>query len=122
MRAPAAGSAVAGATVSTFLTLWFGASTGVVASGLCGFSAVLTAVALGGVFYHPSRRLVPSVLLGVVFTVVIQAALGTALAPVGIPALTAPFVFATWLFLLPRRDLALTAHRQLPEHNVLETR
>ncbi|NJC71339.1 urea transporter [Planosporangium thailandense] len=118
----AAGAAIAGAVVSTLLALWFGASAGVVAGGLYGFSAVLTAVALGGVFYHPSRRLVLYALFGIVFTVVIQAALGTALAPVGIPALTAPFVFATWLFLLPKRDLVPTAHRELPEHDVIKTR
>ncbi|MFG2044619.1 urea transporter [Dactylosporangium sp. NPDC048998] len=118
----AAGSAIAGAVVSTLFAVWVGASASAVAVGLYGFSAVLTAVALGGVFYHPSRRLVPYMLFGIVFTVVIQAALGTALAPVGIPTLTAPFVFATWLFLLPKRDLVQTEHHELPEHDMLRTR
>jgi urea transporter len=107
----AAGSAIAGAVVSTLLALWFGASANVIAGGLYGFSGVLTAVALGGVFYHRSRRLALYVVLGVIFTVIIQAALSTALSPVGIPALTAPFVFATWLFLLPERDLVPTAQQ-----------
>ncbi|UQU67593.1 urea transporter [Couchioplanes caeruleus] len=102
----AAGFAVAGAVVSTFVALGLGADATVVAGGLYGFSAVLTAVALGATFYHPSRRRVPYVLLGVVFTVVVQAALGTALGPVGVPALTAPFVFVTWLFALSQRDPA----------------
>jgi urea transporter len=115
----AAGFAAGAAVVSTFLALWFGASESAVAGGLYGFSAVLTAVALGSVFYRPSWPVALYALFGVVFTVVIQAALNTALAPLGIPALTAPFVFATWLFLLPKRDLAPTPHRELPEHDVL---
>ncbi|HEV7896732.1 MAG TPA: urea transporter [Planosporangium sp.] len=118
----AAGFAAAGAVVSTLVALWFGASGHAIAAGLYGFSAVLTAVALGSVFYRPSWRVALYVLLGVVFTVVVQAALNTALSPLGVPALTAPFVFATWLFLLPKRDLAPTSHRELPEHDVLKSR
>jgi urea transporter len=118
----AAGFAAGGAVVSTLLAVWFGASGSTVAAGLYGFSAVLTAVALGSVFYRPSWPVALYALFGVVFTVVVQAALNTGLEPVGIPALTAPFVFATWLFLLPKRDLAPTSHRELPEHDVLKTR
>ena len=40
------------------------------------------------------------------FTVVAQAALNVALTPLAIPALTAPFVLVTWLFLLARPALA----------------
>ncbi|GAA1806833.1 urea transporter [Planosporangium flavigriseum] len=115
----AAGFAVGGAVVSTLVALWFGASGKAISTGLYGFSAVLTAVALGCVFYRPSWRVVPYALLGVVFTVIVQAALNTALAPVGVAALTAPFVFATWLFLLPKRGLTPTRHRELPEHDVV---
>jgi urea transporter len=38
-----------------------------------------------------------------VFTVIVQGAMNVALTPFGIPTLTAPFVLASWLFLLPRR-------------------
>jgi urea transporter len=118
----AAGFAVAGAAVSTLIAVWFGASGSTIAAGLYGFSGVLTAVALGAVFYRPSWRVALYVLLGVVFTVIVHAALNTALAPVGIPALTAPFVFATWLFLLPKRGLTPTLHHELPEHDVVDAR
>ena len=37
------------------------------------------------------------------FTVVAQAALNVALTPLAIPALTAPFVLVSWLFLLPKQ-------------------
>ena len=72
---------------------------------------MLTAIALGSVFFRPSRPALAYAVAGTVFTVFVQAALNTALAPVGIPSLTAPFVFATWLFLLPKRQFAPT-----PQH------
>jgi urea transporter len=118
----AAGFAIGGAVVSTLVAVWLGTSGTAVAAGLYGFSAVLTAVALGSVFYRPSWRVAVYALLGVVFTVFIHAALTTALLPVGVPPLTAPFVLATWLFLLPKRDLAPPAHRELPEHDVVRSR
>jgi urea transporter len=40
-----------------------------------------------------------------VFAVIAQAGLNVALTPFAIPALTAPFVLVTWLFLLPRQRL-----------------
>jgi urea transporter len=43
--------------------------------------------------------------LATLFTVVAQAAMNVAFAPLGLPALTAPFVLTTWLFLLPRQHL-----------------
>ena len=59
-----------------------------------GFSPVLTAIALGAVFY---RRFAGRVyaMLGTLFTVIVQAALNVALTPFAIPALTAPFVLVT---------------------------
>jgi len=66
---------------------------------------VLTAVALGTVFYRPGWRVAAYAALGTVFTVVAQAAMNVAFAPLGIPALTAPFVLCAWLFLLPQQHL-----------------
>ena len=71
--------------------------------GLLGFSPVLTAIALGTVFYRPSARVVLYTLVGTVFTVIVQGAMNVALTPFAIPTLTAPFVLASWLFLLPRQ-------------------
>ncbi|ESB01933.1 urea transporter, partial [Klebsiella pneumoniae] len=44
-------------------------------------------------------------------TVFVQGAMNTLLAPVGIPTLTMPFVLASWLFLVPNKDI-MPAHRQ----------
>lgn len=77
-------------------------------TGLYSFSAVLTAIALGSTFNKPSIRVVLYTIIGVTFTVFVQAALDVALAPIGIPTLTMPFVLATWLFLVPNQDIMPT--------------
>jgi urea transporter len=99
----AAAFALAGAIVAVLTAHLFGAESELITGGLLGFSPVLTAIALGTVFYRPSLRVAAYTALGTVFTVVVQAALNVALTPFAIPALTAPFVLVTWLFLLPRQ-------------------
>jgi len=103
--------AVVGAVVGTLLAIGFGTGAAAVGQGLWGFNAVLTAIALGAVLYKPSGPTAIYALVGVVFTVVVQAALTTMLAPFGVPTLTAPFVVATWLFLLPKRNFT-----PVPQH------
>jgi urea transporter len=102
-----------GAAVALAVSLLLGASLASVSAGLYGFSAVLTAVALGCVFYPPSGRGAAFALLGTIFTVLVQGALDTAVAPIGIPTFTAPFVFVTWLFLLPKADLKPHPHGRM---------
>ena len=58
-------------------------------------------------------RVAAFALLGTIFTVIVQGALDTAVAPIGIPTFTAPFVFVTWLFLLPKADLKPHPHAQM---------
>jgi len=100
---PAAVFAFVGAVVAVITAHVFGAETALITGGLYGFSPVLTAVALGAVFYRPSPRVVVYALLGTVFTVMVQGAMNVALKPIAIPTLTAPFVLVTWMFLLPRQ-------------------
>jgi urea transporter len=114
----AAAFAVVGTVVAFIVAVALGASTGVVTPRLFGVSAVLTAIALGSVFFRPGLRVTLFALLGVVFTVVAQGALDIVMAPLGIPTLTFPFVIVTWLFLLPREDLAPTPHLPIPGHAV----
>jgi urea transporter len=99
----AAAFALAGAIVSVVTAHVLGAESELITGGLMGFSPVLTAIALGAVFYKPSLRVAIYALVGTVFTVVVQSAMNVALTPFGIPTLTGPFVLATWLFLLPRQ-------------------
>lgn len=102
--------ALAGSAVAVGLALGFGAKLASIDGGLYGFSPVLTAVGLGCVFYRPSWRVAIFALLGTVFTVIVQGALDATVAPLGIPTFTAPFVFATWLFLLPKAKLQPHPH------------
>lgn len=101
----AAAFALGGAILAVLTAHLFGAESDLITGGLLGFSPVLTAIALGTVFYQPSWRVVAYAALATVFTVITQAALNVALTPFAIPALTAPFVLVTWLFLLPRQRL-----------------
>ena len=95
--------ALGGALVAVVTAHLLGAESDLITGGLLGFSPVLTAVALGAVFYQPSARVVAYALVGTVFTVIVQGAMNVALTPFAIPTLTAPFVLASWLFLLPRQ-------------------
>jgi urea transporter len=101
----AAAFALGGAIVAVVTAHLLGAESDLITGGLMGFSPVLTAIALGAVFYEPGVRVAIYALVGTVFTVIVQGAMNVALTPFGIPTLTAPFVLASWLFLLPRQNL-----------------
>ncbi len=98
---PASLFALGGAILAVAVAHGFGAESDLVAQGLLGFSPVLTAIALGVVFRRPGLNATAYAALGVVFTVIAQAALNIALRPLAIPALTAPFILVSWMFLLP---------------------
>ncbi|MFB9185916.1 urea transporter [Dactylosporangium sucinum] len=108
-------AAILGTVVGTLVAVGLGVPGDPVGKGIWGFNAVLTAVALGAVLYRPSAAVTAYALLGTLTTVGVQAALTTALTPLGVPTLTAPFVVATWLFLLPKRDFAPIPHHERVE-------
>ncbi len=99
----AAGFALAGAVVSVVVAHLLGAESQLITGGLHGFNPVLTAVALGTVFYRPSLRVALFALLGTVFTILAQGAVIAVMMPFAIPTLTASFVLVTWLFAIGRR-------------------
>lgn len=111
----AAAFAIAGSILAVLTAHLFGAESELITGGLLGFSPILTAIALGTVFYDPSWRVVVYTALATVFTVIVQSALNVALTPFAIPALTAPFVLVTWLFLLPRQRLEEVAAATPPD-------
>ena len=98
---PAALFALLGAATGLITAHALGAESQLITAGLLGFNPVLTAIALGAVFYRPSFRVVLYTLLATVLSVIVQGAMIAAMTPVGIPTLTAAFVLVTWLFLLP---------------------
>lgn len=93
--------AVVGAVVAVIAAHLLGAESQLVTAGLLGFNPVLTAIALGAVFYRPSARVAAYALLATVLSVIAQGAMIAAMTPFGIPTLTAAFVLVTWLFLMP---------------------
>lgn len=90
-----------GSAVALLIALVFEAPGSDIASGLYGFSATLTGIALGMTFYKVNWKTAIWALLAIVVTVFIQAGMNALLLPFGLPSLTAPFCIATWLFLLP---------------------
>lgn len=95
-------AALGGAILAVLVAHALGAESDLVTAGLLGFSPVLTAVAVATVFNAPGGRVIAYAALGTAFTVIAQLACNVALAPLGIPALTAPFVLVSWIFLLPK--------------------
>ncbi len=102
--------ALIGSAIAMGSVLALGANTVDIGNGLYGLSSVLTAIALGSVFYNPSWRVFVYTVFGVLVTVVIHGTLVSAFAPISLPAGTGPFVFATWLFLLPKKKFVPIQH------------
>jgi urea transporter len=100
-----AGAALLGSTVAVALAVSLGAAPDLIRAGVYGFNAVLTAMALGGVFFvlHPTT--VVFSVVAVCFSTILYGSMTAILSPVGLPALTAPFVITTWLCLLARASL-----------------
>jgi len=70
--------------------------------GLYGFNAVLTGIAIGGLFYVLTWESAVYALVGTLISTIVMASVSVLLSPLGMPALTAPFVLTAWLFILPK--------------------
>lgn len=92
--------ALLGSGLGLLLGAMQGAPTATLSAGLHGFNPVLTGIALGAVF--GARYATLTALLGMGATVVATELLTAGLASSGLPALTAPFILVTWLFLAAR--------------------
>lgn len=106
----AAAMAFAGSTIAVGVAIVLGAAESSVRTGLFGFNAVLTALAIGGIFYILTLRGLLYTLFGVVVTTWVWAAIAVALSPVGMPTFTSAFVIVTLLMILAKGGVgALTA-------------
>lgn len=97
----AAAWAAIGSAISLAIAILWKAPGADIANGLYGFSAVLTAIALGATYCNNSWRATLWAIFGTIATVFIQAAMNAFFAPMGLPTLTGPFCVATWIFLFP---------------------
>lgn len=91
--------ALLGSLVGLLVAWGLGAAETAIHAGVFGFNSVLVAIALGSVFFAPSRPVMIYALLATIATAVVAAAVAAAVQPVGLPGLTLPFVLVTWLFL-----------------------
>lgn len=96
-----AGSVALLGSLAGALVAWgMGAAEPAIRSGAFGFNCVLTAIALIGGFFVLNAASVAYGMLAVVTTTVVFAAMSAVLEPLGMPALTSPFVLVVWIFLL----------------------
>jgi len=93
-------AALCGSLMGLLAAWGLGAAEPAIRAGAFGFNSVLTAIALGSVFFVRDVASTVYTALAVVVTAVVFAAVSAALEPIGIPALTSPFVIVVWLFLL----------------------
>jgi urea transporter len=80
----------------------FGGNGFLVYHGLYGFNAVLAGIAVGGLFYVLTWESALYALVCCLIATVVMATISVFLSPLGMPALTAPFVLSAWLFILPK--------------------
>jgi urea transporter len=92
--------ALLGSLVGLLVAWGMGAAEPAIRGGAFGFNSVLTAIALASGVFVVNAASVGYGTLAVVATAVVFAAISAALEPIGMPALTAPFVVVVWLFLL----------------------
>ncbi len=92
--------ALLGSLMGALVAWGMGAAEPAIRAGAFGFNPILTAIALGsGYFIFNAASAVYGV-FAVITTAVVFAAMSAALEPLGMPALTSPFVLVVWLFLL----------------------
>lgn len=96
----AGAAALAGSLIGLMVAWGMGAAEPAIRAGAFGFNAALTAIALASVFFRPGVATLAYAVLGSVAATVAYAALSAALAPLGMPALTLPFVVVVWVFVL----------------------
>lgn len=98
------GLAAFGAVVGVACGLVMGADKNMIVHGLWGYSAVLTAPAIGCVFMKNNPGTLIYCAAATLFTVFVQGAIFTLGTTVGIPAFTFPFILTSWLFMLAQRN------------------
>jgi hypothetical protein len=90
-----------GSFTSTMTALALGVAPQPIYDGLWGYNGALTAIALGGMFFVPfGSAWWFHTFSGVIVTCVATGAVQGVLAPLGLPALTFPFVLISWIFCL----------------------
>ena len=96
----AAGSALIGSLAGLLVAWGMGAAEPAMSVGAYGFNSVLTAIVLCDLVLVPSASTAAYAFLAALATAVVYAAVSAAFEPLGLPALTLPFVLVAWMFIL----------------------
>lgn len=96
----AAASALLGSLAGLLVAWGLGAAEPAMRVGAYGFNSVLTAIVLCDVVRVLSAAAAAYALLAALATAVVYAAVSAAFEPLGMPALTLPFVLVAWVFVL----------------------
>lgn len=96
----ACAAALMGSATGIVVAWGLGAAEPAIRSGAFGFNSVLTAIALAGVFFVLDVASALYALIAAISAAVVLAAVSAALQPLGMPALTFPFVLVVWVFVL----------------------
>ncbi|HET9180056.1 MAG TPA: urea transporter [Terriglobia bacterium] len=98
-------AALLGSLTGLFVAWGMGAAEPAIRSGAFGFNCVLTAIAMVSLGFELNKGASAFyILLATIASAIVFAATSTALKPLGMPALTLPFVLAVWIFLLAGRQ------------------
>jgi hypothetical protein len=96
-----AGFALFGSSIATLTALGLGASPSSVYDGLWAYSAVLSSIAIGGMFFVAnSVTCFIYAFLAALFSAIVHGAIASFMAPFGLPALTFPFNMVAWIWCL----------------------
>ena len=93
-------AALTGSLTGLVVAWGMGAAEPAIRTGAFGFNSALVAIALGSVFFVLDKASIAYALFATIATAVVFAGVSAALEPLGVPALTLPFVLVTWVFLL----------------------
>ena len=115
---PAGVAAMAGSLIAMVVSIGMGADPADVSQGLYGFSAVLTAMAVGVIFLKPSWRVAIYAGIATIVTVFVQAAMDVTMLVDGLPSFTAPYVLTMYLFIAPKKLAAPHPHRVIQSEHL----
>lgn len=120
-------AAVLGSAIGAGVGWFMGATPESIRQGLFGFNGVLTAIVIGGIIFLLHRTTVLLTILAVYVSTVLFASIFVILKPLGLPALTAPFVLVTWVCVLacahlPRLNALVLVGQRTPEGNLKAAR
>lgn len=95
--------AIIGALVSWLTAYFIGVDSQSLNLGLYNYNAVLTIIAVSLVFDKKTKKTPLTGIIAATLTVPVSAGMELLLDPLGLPALTSPFIVCTWLFIGMRK-------------------